>query len=183
MTQKDKGLVLVYTGDGKGKTSAALGNAFRALGHGMRVLVVQFYKGDWPITFGEVESAKLHPRLEILQIGEGFVGIMGDKKPLEAHSAAARQALGTAKEKLFSGRYDVVVLDEVNYAVHHRGVRLIELSDVLEMIDKKPAPVHLILTGRGAAPEIITRADLVTEMKEIKHPFQKGVQAQKGIDF
>ena len=183
MDKNKKGLVIVYTGDGKGKTSAALGNVFRALGHGWRVLVIQFLKGDWPVVFGEIESAKLHADLEILQVGKGFVKIMGDKKPLEEHQAAAAEAMTLAKEKIFSGKYDLVVLDEVNYAVDYLDIRLVELKDLLEIIEKRPAHTHLILTGRNAKKEVVDRADLVTEMKEIKHPFQKGVQAQKGIDF
>ncbi len=178
-----KGWVLVYTGDGKGKTSAALGNVFRALGHGWRVLVVQFLKGDWPVVFGELESAKAHPKLEILQLGKGFVKIMGDKKPFEEHRAAAVQALDLARRKIFSGDYDLVVLDEVNCAVDTLGVRLVELDDLVAILRQKPAHTHLILTGRGAKKEIIDLADLVTEMKEIKHPYQKGETAQKGIDY
>ena len=178
-----RGLVIVYTGDGKGKTSAALGNVFRALGHGWRVLVIQFFKGDWPVVFGELESAKAHPNLEMLQLGKGFVKIMGDKKPFEEHQLAASEAMDLAKKKIYSGRYDLVVLDEVNYAVDYLDIRLVELDDLIEIIEKKPTHTHLILTGRNAKREIIERADLVTEMKEIKHPFQKGVQAQKGIDY
>ena len=178
-----KGLVIVYTGHGKGKTSAALGNVFRALGHGWKVLVIQFFKGDWPVVFGEIESAKAHPYLEILQLGKGFVKIMGDKKPFSEHKLAAKEAVDFAKEKIYSGQYDLVVLDEINYAIDYLEIRLVELKDVLEMIEKKPAKTHLILTGRDAKPEVIEKADLVTEMKEIKHPFQKGIQAQKGIDF
>ncbi len=183
MTTASKGLLIVYTGDGKGKTSAALGNVFRALGHGWRVLVIQFFKGDWPIVFGELESAKAHPKLEILQLGKGFVQAMGDKKPFTEHKNAARDAVEIAKQKIYSGDYDLVVLDEVIYAIDYLDIRLVELKDVLEIIEKKPAHVHLILTGRNAQKEIIERADLVTEMKEIKHPFQKGIQAQKGIDY
>ena len=108
---------------------------------------------------------------------------MGDKKPLAEHQQAAEDAVLLAKEKIFSGLYDVVVLDEVLYAIDYLDIKLVGLADVLEMIDKKPVKTHLILTGRNAKPEIIERADLVTEMKEIKHPFQKGIQAQKGIDF
>src|SRR3989338_8118129 len=178
-----KGLVIVYTGDGKGKTSAALGNVFRALGHGWRVLVIQFFKGDWPIVFGELESAKLHKNLEILQLGKGFVKIMGDKKPFKDHQIAATEAVKLAKEKILSGKYDLVVLDEVNYAVDYLDIRLVELKDLIEIIEKKPEHTHLILTGRDAKKEIIELADLVTEMKEIKHPFQKGIPAQKGIDY
>lgn len=178
-----KGLLIVYTGDGKGKTSAALGNAFRALGHGWRVLIVQFFKGDWPVTFGELESAKLHERLEILQLGKGFVRIMGDKKPFSEHVDAARDAMRLAKERIYSGDYDLVVLDEVNYAVDYLDVRLVELADLLEICDRKPAHVNVIFTGRNAKPELVGRADLVTEMREIKHPYAKGIPAQKGIDF
>ncbi len=178
-----RGLVIIYTGDGKGKTSAALGNVFRALGHGMRVLVVQFFKGDWPVVFGELESAKRHPKLEILQLGKGFVKIMGDQKPLEEHRIAASAALDLAKKRIFSGEYDLVVLDEICYAISHLDIQLVALSDVLEIVSKKPAHTHLVLTGRAAAPELIARADLVTEMKEIKHPFSQGIPAQKGIDF
>lgn len=180
---KTKGLVIVYTGDGKGKTSAALGNVFRALGHGWKVLVIQFFKGDWPVVFGELESAKLHPNLEILQLGKGFVKIMGDKKPIEEHQLAAGEAVRFAKEKIYSGKYNLVVLDEIIYAIDYLDIKLVELRDVLEIIEKKPVDTHLILTGRNAKPEIIEMADLVTEMKEIKHPYQKGIQAQKGIDF
>ncbi len=178
-----KGLVIVYTGDGKGKTSAALGNAFRALGHGWRVLMIQFFKGDWPVKYGELESARLHPKLEIIQLGKGFVKIMGDKKPIEEHKAAAREAMDLAKTRIYSGEYDLVILDEINCAVDYLDVRLVELEDVLEIVRKKPERTHLIFTGRGARPELIAAADLVTEMKEIKHPFQKGIQAQEGIDF
>ena len=183
MDQNQKGLVIVYTGDGKGKTSAALGNVFRALGHGWKVLVIQFFKGDWPIVFGELESAKLHKNLEILQLGKGFVKIMGDKKPFKDHQIAATEAVQLAKEKILSGKYDLVVLDEVNYAVDYLDIRLVELKDLIEIIEKKPEHTHLILTGRDAKKEIIELADLVTEMKEIKHPFQKGIPAQKGIDY
>jgi len=183
MDKNQKGFVIVYTGDGKGKTSAALGNVFRALGHGWKVLVIQFFKGDWPVVFGELESAKRHPDLEILQLGKGFVKIMGDKKPFKDHKIAATEAIKLAKEKIFSGKYDLVVLDEVNYAIDYLDIRLVELKDLVEIIEKKPEHTHLILTGRDAKKEIIELADLVTEMKEIKHPFQKGIPAQKGIDY
>ena len=183
MGENNKGLVIVYTGDGKGKTSAALGNVFRALGHGWKVLVIQFFKGDWPIVFGEMESAKLHKNLEILQLGKGFVKIMGDKKPFAEHQVAASEAIHFAKEKIYSGDYNLVVLDEVNYAIDYLDIQLVRLEDIMEIIQRKPAHTHLILTGRNAKKEIIDFADLVTEMKEIKHPFQKGIQAQKGIDF
>src|SRR3990167_4159911 len=121
-----KGLIMIYTGDGKGKTSAALGTVFRALGQGWKVLVLQFFKGDWPIVFGEVEMGKrLSPQLEVLQLGKGFVKYMGDKKPLEEHLAAAREALRVAREKITSGRYELIILDEILYAIDYAGVQLV----------------------------------------------------------
>jgi len=181
---KRKGLTIVYTGDGKGKTSAALGAAMRALGHGWRVLVIQFFKGDWPVVYGELELAKkLYPQFEVLQLGRGFVKIMGDKKPFAEHVEAAQAALALTKEKMFSGQYDVIILDEVNYALGYMDFRLIELGDVLELIRTKPPELHLILTGRNAHPAAIEAADLVTEMREVKHPMKKGIPAQQGIDY
>ena len=181
---KRKGLVIVYTGDGKGKTSAALGAAMRALGHGWRVLVIQFFKGDWPVVYGELELAKrLHPQFEVLQLGRGFVKIMGDKKPFGEHVEAAKAALELTRERMLSGKYDVIILDEVNYALGYLDFKLIELDDVLQLLKEKPPEMHIILTGRNAHPKVIEAADLVTEMKEIKHPMKKGVPAQQGIDF
>ena len=181
---KRKGLTIVYTGDGKGKTSAALGAAMRALGHGWRVLVIQFFKGDWPVVYGELELAKkLHPQFEVLQLGRGFVKIMGDKKPFAEHVEAAKAALALTKEKMFSGQYDMIILDEVNYALGYMDFRLIELEDVLELIRTKPPELHLILTGRNAHPAVIEAADLVTEMREVKHPMKKGIPAQQGVDY
>ena len=180
-------MIVAYTGSGKGKTSAALGNVFRALGHGWRVLVIQFMKGDWPVVFGELESAKHHPKLEILQLGRGFVKIMGDKKPLREHQAAALTAFETAKKKIISGKYDLVVLDEVLCTLGSAGVSLISSEQLMGIIKSKPGRTSLVLTGRlenaKAKKEIFSAADLVTEMKEIKHPYQKGIPAQKGIDY
>ena len=179
-----KGLTIVYTGDGKGKTSAALGAAMRALGHGWRVLVIQFFKGDWPVVYGEVELAKkLYPQMEVLQLGRGFVKIMGDKKPFEEHVEAAQAALNLTRERMLSGKYDVIILDEVIYALGYLDFKLIELKDVLQLIKEKPPQMHLILTGRNAPPEIIEAADLVTEMREVKHPMKRGIPAQQGIDY
>ncbi len=183
MDKNKKGLVITYTGEGKGKTSAALGNVFRALGHGWRVLVIQFFKGDWPVVYGELESAKLHERLEIFQLGKGFVKIMGDKKPFQEHQMAHDAALTFAKQRIFSGDYDLVVLDEIHYAIDYLDVKLVKLEDVIEIVEKKPSYTHLIMTGRNANAALIERSDLVTEMREIKHPFQQGIPAQKGIDF
>lgn len=179
-----RGLIIVYTGNGKGKTTASLGAVLRALGHGWKVLVIQFFKGDWPVVFGELEMAKrLSPQLEIMHAGKGFVGAMGDKKPREEHVAAAREALKLAREKITSGHYDLIVLDEIIYAIDYAGVQLVELKDVLELLDAKPPKLHLILTGRSAPQALIDRADLVTEMREIKHPWQKKIPAQEGIDY
>ncbi len=176
-------MILLYTGNGKGKTSAALGGAFRALGHGWQVLVIQFFKGDWPVVFGEMVSAKQHKNLEILQLGQGFCKIMGDKKPFKAHKLSAEAALKLAKDKIMSGKYQLVVLDEVIYALNYLDVRLIREKDLIEIIRKAPKSTNLVMTGRDASKKIISMCDLVTEMKEVKHPFKKGVQAQKGIDF
>ncbi len=180
-------MILVYTGAGKGKTSAALGGVLRALGHGWRVLVVQFMKGDWPVVFGELQSARRHAKLEVLQLGRGFVRIMGDKKPVAEHRAAAQSAFAAAKKKVMSGRYDLVVLDEVLVALEAAGARLLKAEELLKLMKDKPAKTNLILTGRLAdaamRKKIVSRADLVTEMKEVKHPYQNGVPAMKGIDY
>ncbi len=179
-----RGLIIVYTGNGKGKTSASLGAALRALGHGWRVLIIQFFKGDWPVVFGELEMGKrLSPQLEVLQLGKGFVKHMGDKKPFEEHLAAAKDALTVAKEKIISGAYDLIVLDEIIYAIDYAGVQLVSVDEVLGLLDAKPPSLHIILTGRNAPQAIINRADLVTEMREIKHPWQQKIPAQEGIDY
>jgi len=176
---KDKGLILVFTGDGKGKTTAALGVALRAIGHGFKVLMIQFIKGPG-FTYGEEIAAKDYiPNLEIIKKGRGYYKIMGDDLPEEVHREAALQGLSLAEEKMSSGLYDVIILDEINIAVD-KG--LIQIEKVLEILDKKPPKVNLILTGRGAHPALFERADLVTEMKEIKHPYQQGIKARKGID-
>ena len=179
-----RGLIVVYTGNGKGKTSAALGTALRALGHGWRVLVIQFFKGDWPIVFGEVEMGKrLAPQFEVLQLGKGFVKSMGDKKPFDEHLAAAREALQVAQENITSGDYDLIILDEILYAIDYAGVQLVSVDDVLGLLAAKPASLHLILTGRNAPQAIVDRADLVTSMEEVKHPWQQKIPAQVGIDY
>ena len=183
-TTSRRGLIIVNTGNGKGKTTASLGVALRALGHGWRVLVIQFFKGDWPVVFGELEMAKrLAPQFELLQLGKGFVKHMGDAKPFEEHLAAAKDALRITKEQITSGAYDLIVLDEIIYAIDYAGVQLVSLEDVLALLDAKPPALHLVLTGRGAPQALIDRADLVTEMREIKHPWQRKIPAQVGIDY
>ena len=179
-----RGLIVLYTGNGKGKTTAALGMVLRSLGHGWRVLVIQFFKGDWPVVFGELEMAKrLAPQLEVLQLGKGFVKHMGDAKPFDEHLAAAKEAVATARERITSGQYDLIVLDEIIYAIDYAGVQLVSLDEVLGLLDAKPPALHLVLTGRNAPQALIDRADLVTEMQEVKHPWQQKIPAQVGVDY
>ena len=174
-----KGLVIVYTGGGKGKTSAALGLVLRAVGYNHKVCMVQFVKGSWH--YGELDSAKrLAPEFEMITAGKGFVGIFDDKSPREEHVKAANDTLMISREKIASGKFDVVILDEINYAIQ---LELLKLDDVIDLIKSKPTELDLVLTGNHAAKEVIELADLVTEMKEIKHPFKSGLKAKKGIDF
>ena len=174
-----KGLVIVYTGGGKGKTSAALGLVLRAVGYNHKVCMIQFVKGSWH--YGELDSAKrLAPEFEMITAGKGFVGILDDKSPREEHVKAANDTLMISKEKIASGKFDVVILDEINYAIQ---LELLKLDDVIDLIKSKPTDLDLVLTGNHAAKEVIELADLVTEMKEIKHPFKSGLKAKKGIDF
>jgi len=173
------GLVIVYTGNGKGKTTAALGMALRAVGYNHKICMIQFIKGSWP--YGEMKSVKrLQPELELIIVGKGFVGIIDDKSAREDHIKIAQVAIQISKEKIQSGNYNIVILDEVNYAIN---LGLIDLNDVLNLIKSKPEKLNLVLTGNHAKNEIIDVADLVTEMKEIKHPFKSGIKAKKGIDF
>ena len=173
------GFVIVYTGNGKGKTTAALGMALRAIGYNHKICMIQFIKGSWH--YGEIDSLKrLEPEFELITIGKGFVGIIDDKSPREEHQKIAQEAIRISKEKIQSGKYDIVILDEVNYAIN---LDLIDVSDVLDLINSKPSDLNLVLTGNHARNEIIEIADLVTEMKEVKHPFKSGIKAKKGIDF
>jgi cob(I)alamin adenosyltransferase len=175
----ENGLTIVYTGKGKGKTTAALGIVLRAVGYGKKVCMIQFIKGSWH--YGEMTSSKkLEPEFEMITIGKGFVGIIDDKSPKEDHKEIAKEAIKISNEKIQSGKYDIVILDEINYAVN---LDLISVKDVLNLIKSKPQKVDLVLTGNYAKNEIIEIADLVTEMREIKHPFQHGIKAKKGIDF
>ena len=173
------GLVIVYTGNGKGKTTAALGMALRATGYDHKICMIQFIKGSWH--YGEMDSVeKLGPNFELIAVGKGFVGIIDDKSPKEEHEKVAQEAIKITKEKIASKKYDLIVLDEINYAVN---LDLIKVEDVIELIKNKPEDLNLVLTGNYVKPEIIEIADLVTEMKEIKHPYQLGIKAKKGIDF
>jgi cob(I)alamin adenosyltransferase len=173
------GLVIVMTGHGKGKTTSALGIALRAAGYGMRVCIIEFIKGD--MYSGEIDGIKrLSPDVELHLTGKGFCGIMGDPYSHEEHRANARVALKLAREKMSSGNFDILILDEINNALK---LKLIDLSQVLELIENKPPLMHLILTGRDAHPEVIKRAHTVTEIKEIKHAYRQGIEPQKGIDY
>ena len=176
--EKD-GLIIVYTGKGKGKTTAALGIALRATGYGKKICMIQFIKGSWH--YGEMDSSKrLEPEFEMVAVGKGFVGIIDDKSPKEDHEKIAREAIRISNEKIQSGKYDIVILDEINYAVN---LGLIPVEDVLNIIKSKPQEVDLVLTGNYATDKVIEVSDLVTEMKEVKHPFRQGIKARRGIDF
>ena len=175
----EDGLVIVYTGGGKGKTTAALGMALRAVGYGHKVCMIQFIKGSWH--YGEMDSSKkLAPEFELVAIGKGFVGILDDTSPKEDHEKYAEEAIKMCKDKILSEKYDLIILDEINYAVN---LGLINIKSVMDLIKLKPKKLDLVLTGNHAKEEILKLADLVTEMKEIKHPFQSGIKAKKGIDF
>jgi cob(I)alamin adenosyltransferase len=175
----DKGLVIVFTGDGKGKTSAALGVSFRAFGHKMPVCIVQFIKG--PSVTGESRAAeRIGPEMEFVSLGRGFVTGQGKGVLLSEHQEAAAEALALARQRMVSGSCDILVLDEINYAVQ---LGLIDSKAVLELIRSKPPKLHMVLTGRNAHPEIIAAADMVTEMRSLKHPFDSGIPARRGIDY
>ena len=175
-----QGLVIVHTGDGKGKTTAALGLALRAWGSGLRVLILQFIKGGQ--RYGELDAIKalksVRDTIEVRQCGLGFT--RRDEKRKAEHIAAAREAVREAETEIVSGDWDLIILDEINYAVKFG---LLETEDVLQLIKQKPHSLHLVLTGRDVRPEIVEAADLVTEMHLVKHPFQQGIKAQKGIEF
>jgi len=175
MTRLEKGLVQVYTGNGKGKTTAAFGLALRAVGRGLKVYVIQFIKGGFD--YGELYVVDNLQGLTLKAFGKGKF-IVG--KPEEADIVQAQEALKLAKEVVNSSKYDLVILDEVNVAL---GLGLIGLDEVLRLVREKPAHVELVLTGRNAPDEILQVADLVTEMREVKHPYSKGVPARKGIEY
>lgn len=175
---KTKGLVIVYTGDGKGKTTAALGMALRAAGHGMKVLIVQFIKSFK--RYGELKFVKKYDcGIQIKTMGKGYVKMKGDVHPFEEHVKAAKKTLEFARDQIQSGNYNIIVLDEINIALDKK---LLTVREVTDLIGQKPPHVHLVLTGRNAPKKLVQLADLVSEVKEIKHPFKKGILAQKGIE-
>ncbi len=169
------GLLVVYTGHGKGKTTAALGIVFRALGRGMRVAVVQFIKGKWKT--GERLFAETIPGLTFLVMGRGFTW---DSDDLSNDKAAAVAAWESARALIASGENDIVVLDEITYAVNYG---FLPLDAVVQALTERPSHVHVVVTGRNAPAELVDAAELVTEMKPVKHPFAKGIAAQVGLDF
>jgi cob(I)alamin adenosyltransferase len=170
-----RGLLVVYTGHGKGKTTAALGMVFRALGRNLAVSVVQFIKGKWKT--GERLYAETVPGLRFFVMGLGFTW---DSDDLSKDARAAREAWNKAKDEIASGERDLVVLDELTYTIHYG---FLSLDEVLTALRERPPHVHVVVTGRNAAPELIQLADLVTEMTVVKHPHQQGIKAQLGVDF
>jgi len=176
--QSKNGLTIIYIGDGKGKTSAAAGLAVRAAGTGMKVLYLQFVKGDWPS--GERDILTKLDNVEVKVMGRGFVGILGDRKPLEEHVKAAQEALEFCIKALKSKKYDLVIADEAIAAIESD---LLTVDDVYKLIKSKPKTIHLCLTGHKRIKKLIDAADLVTEMKMIKHPYYEGILAQRGIDY
>ncbi len=173
----DNPRILLFTGDGKGKTTAALGMALRAAGHGQRVCVVQFVKGNPDV--GEVAAAVRTTEIEIVQTGLGFVPPAGNSRIAE-HRSAAQEGLDKAREAIAGGRYSMVILDEICVAVN-RG--LLDEQSVVDLVRQSPRETCLVLTGRGATPRIVELADTVTEMRCIKHGYQAGWPAQKGVEL
>ena len=171
----EKGLVQVYTGNGKGKTTSSLGLALRAIGRGLKVYMVQFMKGA---KYGEVLAAENLSNLKIVQYGRDC--FVNKENPEDIDIELAHTGLEHAKQIIMGGEYDLVILDEINVALNFK---LVSLEDVLGLIRNKPTHVELVLTGRYADKKIVEIADLVTEMLDIKHPFREGVQIREGIDY
>jgi cob(I)alamin adenosyltransferase len=174
-----KGLVVVITGNGKGKTTTAFGIAVRACGHNLRTSIIQFMKGD--IYAGEWDGIKkMNCQVELISTGKGFCGIQGNPYPYQEHRENAQEAIRLARQKMESKQFDILILDEINNAL---SLRLVDLEQVLEVIREKPAGMHLVLTGRDAHPQVIELADTVSEIDEIKHAYRKGIEPQPGIDY
>jgi cob(I)alamin adenosyltransferase len=173
-----RGLIIVNTGPGKGKTTAAMGTALRAVGQGMRVLMLQFLKGSWH--YGELDAVKAFGDKFIMkQMGRGFVKV-GAEKPDPEDVRMVEDAWTEAEKAIQSGEWDLVVLDEINYAITYG---MLDATKVAESLGRKPEMVHVILTGRNAHPAIVEIADIVTEMRQVKHAYEKGVMAQRGIEY
>jgi cob(I)alamin adenosyltransferase len=180
VTRERHGLTIVYTGDGKGKTTAAVGLTVRAAGNRMRVLFVQFIKGSWKS--GEREVLRSLPGVELAVTGLGFTieGLRDPRIPMQAHADAASAGWHVARQAISAGSYDVVVLDEILGAV---TAGLIPVDEIVETVRGRPREMHVVLTGRGAPPEIVELADLVSEVRALKHPYEQGIPAQRGIEF
>jgi cob(I)alamin adenosyltransferase len=173
-----RGLLMVYTGDGKGKTSAAMGTALRAVGHGFKVLMIQFIKGSWK--YGELDAAPmLGGAFEIRPMGRGFINASaGELDPEDTR--LAKQAWISAVAAIHSSKYDILILDEINNALDYG---MLPLAEVLAELAARPEDLHIICTGRNAPPALIEAADLVSEMRAVKHPYDRGIQAQRGIEY
>ena len=178
MSDPRRGLIIVNTGPGKGKTTAAMGTALRAVGQGMRVLMLQFLKGSWH--YGELDAVKAFgDNFVMKQMGRGFVKV-GTEKPDPEDVRMVDAAWCEAEAAIQSGQWDLVVLDEINYAISYG---MLDPAKVVGALKKRPEMVHVILTGRNAHPTIVELADTVTEMRQVKHAYEKGVMAQKGIEY
>jgi cob(I)alamin adenosyltransferase len=173
-----RGLIIVNTGPGKGKTTAAMGMALRAVGQGMRVLMLQFLKGSWH--YGELDAVQAFgDKFVMKQMGRGFVKV-GTEKPDPEDVRMVEEAWAEGALAIQSGTWDLVILDEINYAISYG---MLDPAKVAETLKSKPEMVHIILTGRNAHPTIVALADTVTEMRQVKHAYEKGVMAQRGIEY
>jgi cob(I)alamin adenosyltransferase len=178
MSDVHRGLIIVNTGPGKGKTTAAMGTALRAVGNGMKVLMLQFLKGSWH--YGELDAVKAFgDNFVMKQMGRGFVKVGGAETDPE-DIRLVEEAWEQARQEINSGKWDLVVLDEINYAISYG---MLDPAKVVDALKQKPEQVHVILTGRNAHPTIVELADTVTEMKQVKHAYEKGVMAQRGIEY
>jgi cob(I)alamin adenosyltransferase len=173
-----RGLIIVNTGPGKGKTTAAMGTALRAVGQGMSVLMLQFLKGSWH--YGELDAVKAFgDKFVMKQLGRGFVKV-GGAEPDPEDLKAVEDAWKQSEQAILGGEWDLVVLDEINYAISYK---MLDAERVVDVLKRKPEMVHVILTGRNAHPAIVELADTVTEMRQVKHAYEKGVMAQRGIEY
>jgi cob(I)alamin adenosyltransferase len=178
MPEARRGLIIVNTGPGKGKTTAAMGTALRAVGNGMKVLMLQFLKGSWH--YGELDAVKAFGENFVMkQLGRGFVKVGGAETDPE-DIRMVETAWQEGRAEILSGRWDVVVLDEINYAISYG---MLDPEKVVETLKQKPEMVHVILTGRNAHPKIVEVADTVTEMRQVKHAYEAGILAQRGIEY
>jgi cob(I)alamin adenosyltransferase len=178
MTDSRRGLLLINTGPGKGKTTAAMGTALRAVGNGMRVLMLQFLKGSWH--YGELDAVQAFGTNFVLkQMGRGFVKVGGAEIDPE-DVRLVQTAWEEARDAINSGDWDMVILDEINYAISYG---MLDAGQVAETLRNRPEMVHVILTGRNAHPTLVEMADTVTEMREVKHAYQKGILAQRGVEY